>query len=192
MDFEIELLRSMVKALPDPVFVITESGYYLEIAGGRDPSYYHDGSYLKGMSLHEVLPKDKADWFLWQIRETLKQGGMRTVKYSLTGNDVKGLDTSEGPGGDIRFEGRVQALPLSLWGERAVVWVARNITHQYELEMKLQHLSETDSLTGIFNRRKFLEQLDECFQKYKRYNRPTALVIFDIDYHFCPVKILKK
>ena len=182
MDFEIELLRAMVKALPDPVFVITESGYYLEIAGCRDPSYYHDGSYLKGMSLHEVLPEGKADWFLQQIRETLKQGGLRTVKYSLAGNDVRGLDTSRGPGGDIRFEGRVQPLPLTLWGERAVVWAARNITHQYELEMKLQQLSETDSLTGIFNRRKFLEQLDKCFQKYKRYNRPAALVIFDIDY----------
>ncbi|MCF8094499.1 MAG: GGDEF domain-containing protein [Desulfobacteraceae bacterium] len=48
--------------------------------------------------------------------------------------------------------------------------------------MKLQQLSETDSLTGIFNRRKFIEQLDKRFQKYKRYNRPTALVIFDIDY----------
>ncbi|MFO7860081.1 MAG: GGDEF domain-containing protein [Desulfosalsimonas sp.] len=43
MYFEIELLRAMIKALPDPVFVITESGHYLEIAGGKDPAYYHDG-----------------------------------------------------------------------------------------------------------------------------------------------------
>lgn len=183
MNFETELLQAMVKALPDPVFVITESGYYLETAGGGDSSYYHDGSDLKGMALHEVLPKDKADWFLEQIKETLKRGGLRTVQYSLAGSDVKGLDTRPGPDGDIRFEGRVQPLPLTLWGERAVVWVARNITHQYELEMKLQKLSETDPLTGIFNRRKFLEQLDQCFRKYKRYNRPAALVIFDID-HF--------
>jgi len=183
MDFEIELLQAMMKALPDPVFVITERGYYLEIAGGRDPSYYHDGSDLKGMTLHQVLPEDKADWFLGQIRQTLEQGGLRTVQYSLAGSDVKVLDAQPGPDGDIRFEGRIQPLPLTLWGERAVVWAARNITHQYELETKLQELSETDPLTGIFNRRKFLEQLGQCFRKYKRYNRPASLVIFDID-HF--------
>lgn len=182
MDFEIELLRAMVQALPDPVFVISENGYYLEIAGGMDSAYYHNGSHLKNMSLYDVLPKDKAEWFLEQIRETLKQGRMRTVKYSLSGNDVKGLETAPGPDGDIRFEGRIQPLPLSLWGEGAVVWAARNITPQYELEMKLQQLSETDPLTGIFNRRKFLEQLGLCFNKFKRYNRPAALVIFDVDY----------
>ncbi|MCF8037352.1 MAG: GGDEF domain-containing protein [Desulfobacteraceae bacterium] len=182
MDFETELLRAIMKALPDPVFVITESGYYLEIAGGRDPAYYHDGSYLKGLSLHDVLPEEKADWFLEQIRKTLKQDGLRTVKYSLAGNDVKGLETAPGPDGDIRFEGRIQPLPLTLWGERAVVWAARNITPQHELETKLQQLSETDDLTGIFNRRKFLQQLGRCFRRFKRYDRPAALVIFDIDY----------
>lgn len=182
MDFEAELLRAMVTALPDPVFVITESGYYLEIAGGRDPAYYHDGSYLKGMALHAVLPEEKADWLLEQIRQTLRQGGLRTVQYSLAGNEVKGLEAAPGPDGDIRFEGRIQPLPLSLWGERAVVWAARNITHQYELEMELQRLSETDSLTGAFNRRKFLEQLGREFREFKRYGRPAALVIWDIDY----------
>lgn len=183
MDSEIELLRAMVKALPDPVFVITESGQYLQIAGGKDPAYYHDGCDLKGLSLHEVMPEDKADWFLEQIRETLEQNRLQTVQYALSQNDVKGLEEAPGPDGNIHFEGRVQPLPITLRGERAVVWAARNISSQHKLEMKLQQLSETDPLTGIFNRRKFLEQLDRCFRKFKRYNRPTALIIFDID-HF--------
>ncbi len=183
MDFETKLLQAMVKALPDPVFIITESGYYLEIAGGRDTSSYHDGSYLKGMSLYDVLPKDKADWFLEQIRETLKQDVLRTVKYSLSGTEVKGLEAAPGPEGNIYFDARIQPLPLTIRGERAVIWTARNITAQYELKMKLQKLSETDPLTGTFNRRKFLEQLDKYFGKFKRYGRPVALMIFDID-HF--------
>jgi len=183
VDFETELLQAMVKALPDPIFIISESGYYLEIAGGRDTAYYHDGSYLKGMSLYDALPKNKADWFLEQIRGTLKQDAQRTVKYSLSGAEVKGLEAAPGPEGDIYFDARIQPLPLTIRGERAVIWTARNITAQYELEMKLQKLSETDSLTGIFNRLKFLEQLDKYFGKFKRYGRPMALVTFDID-HF--------
>ncbi|MBS0014707.1 MAG: GGDEF domain-containing protein, partial [Desulfobacterales bacterium] len=129
------------------------------------------------------MPKDKANWFLEQIRETLEQNRLRTVQYTLSANEVKGLEKAPGPDGDIHFEGRIQPLPITLCGERAVVWSARNISSQHELEMKLQRLSETDALTGIFNRRKFLEQLDMCFRKCKRYNRPTALIIFDVD-HF--------
>ena len=183
MDFEMELLRATMVALPDPVFVITESGEYLEIIGGRDPGFYHDGSGLKGKSIFEVLPREKANWFLEQIRITLRQDRLRTVRYSLAGCEVKGLDEKPGPAGDIHFEGRIQPLPLTLGNERAVVWVARNITSQYAIERKLQRLSETDSLTGIFNRRKFLKVLDRHFQEFKRYKRITSLVILDID-HF--------
>lgn len=183
MDFEIELLRAIMIALPDPLFVITESGQYVEIAGGLDPAFYHDGSHLKGKSLHDVLPKEKADWFLEQILTTLEKGRLKTVEYSLAGYQVKGLDEVSGPDGDIRFEGRIQPLPITFGGERAVVWAARNITSQHEFENKLQRLSETDALTGIFNRRKFLEILGQRFREFTRYGCPTALVIFDID-HF--------
>jgi diguanylate cyclase (GGDEF)-like protein len=182
MEHEIKLLQAIMLALPDPVFVITESGQYVEIAGGMDSAYYHDGSHLKGKSLHDVLPKEKADWFLEQILATLKQGRLKTIQYSLAGNEVKGLDAVPGPDGDIRFEGRIQPLPLTFGNERAVVWAARNITRQYELELNLQRLSETDTLTGVFNRRKFLNVLDQRFREFKRYQCPTALAIFDIDY----------
>jgi len=182
MDSEIELLRAMVMALPDPVFVITESGQYLEIAGGKDPSYYHDGAVLKGMSLHDVMPEEKADWFLEHIRQTLNENRLRTVQYILSKNDVKGLGKAPGPGGEIYFEGRIQPLPINIMGERAVVWAARNITTQHKLEIKLKRLSETDDLTGIFNRRKFLKQLEQYFSNFIRYKRPTSLIIFDVDY----------
>ena len=183
MDFENEILRAMMLALPDPVFVITESGKYIEIAGGQDSAFYHDGSSLKGKSLHDVLPPEKAEWFLEQILATLKKGRLQIVQYSLAGNEVKGLDTVPGPEGDIRFEGRIQPLPLTFKNERAVVWVARNISSQYEFEIELQRMSETDGLTGIFNRRKFLEVLGQRFLEFNRYGRSTALAIFDID-HF--------
>lgn len=181
MDFEVEVLRTIMITLPDPVFILTESGQYVEIAGGIDTAFYHDGKFLKGESIYDVLAREKADWFLEQIHMTLQQNRLRTVYYSLAGNEVKGLDIEAGPEGDIRFEGRIQSLPLTFEGERAVVWAARNITSQYEYEVKLQELSETDVLTGIFNRRKFLEMLDERFREFKRYECSTGLVIFDID-----------
>ena len=47
----------------------------------------------------------------------------------------------------------------------------------------LEIKATTDSLTGISNRRRFLELLQAEIQEAKRYNMPLALIFFDID-HF--------
>lgn len=47
----------------------------------------------------------------------------------------------------------------------------------------LENMATTDSLTGIYNRRKFLELLQVEIREAKRYDIPLALIFFDID-HF--------
>jgi len=57
---------------------------------------------------------------------------------------------------------------------------------QRELEAKnreLERLAITDPLTGLYNRRHFLERLRECFALAERYHTPCSLVMFDLD-HF--------
>lgn len=183
MELTLDKLLAVVTALPDPLFILTESGHYAGLFGGGDRNYYHDGSGLVGSSLYDVLPKEKADWFLGQIRRTLDENKMRTVEYGLSGNDVVGLDTEQGPSGEIRFEGRIQPLQFPINGERAVVWTARNITQRYQLELQLRYMSEVDDLTGAYNRRKLLEELEIKFSEFLRYGTPTSLLMLDID-HF--------
>lgn len=52
-----------------------------------------------------------------------------------------------------------------------------------EANSKLESLSTTDSLTGIYNRRNFDDQLEVEFARAKRYNTPLSCIMFDID-HF--------
>ncbi len=47
----------------------------------------------------------------------------------------------------------------------------------------LKWLSITDPLTGLYNRRYFIEQIDLEFKRAKRYNRDLSLLMLDID-HF--------
>lgn len=178
-----ELLRKMAAALPDPVFVVTESGRYLFVAGGRTVMSYDDCRRLSGRSLYDVLPPERADWFLAEIRKTLEADCVRTVEYSLGNDDVKGLETHQSPAGDIRFEGRIQPITGDCDGERAVVWVARNITRRHALEGELRRQSELDPLTGIANRRKLLEDVAEKLGMLKRYGTRSSLMMFDLD-HF--------
>lgn len=177
-----DLLLDMLSALPDPVFVLTESGGYAALIGGKDRQHYHNGEHLVDFSLYDVLPSAKADWFLEQINITLAQNQLRVVEYGLCGSDVDGLDTGLGPEGEIWFEGRIQPLSMLIKNERAVVWVACNITRRHQLEAKLQHLSETDELTGAYNRRKLLNGLSLSLDTYKTQQTPAVMVLMDVDY----------
>ncbi|WP_038052518.1 sensor domain-containing diguanylate cyclase [Thermotoga sp. Mc24] len=49
------------------------------------------------------------------------------------------------------------------------------------LNEKLERLSVTDELTGLFNRRKMAEELEKEFHLWKRYRRPFSLLMIDID-----------
>jgi len=49
------------------------------------------------------------------------------------------------------------------------------------VEQKMRELSETDHLTGIYNRRKLFELLEGEVNMANRYDRPLSLLMFDID-----------
>lgn len=53
----------------------------------------------------------------------------------------------------------------------------------YRSYQRVQHLSETDSLTGLFNRRKFFEELTREVERVSRYESPLSIIMLDID-HF--------
>ena len=43
MSIDTHQLQEIAACLPDPVFILTESGRYAALLGGKDPRYYHDG-----------------------------------------------------------------------------------------------------------------------------------------------------
>ena len=56
-----------------------------------------------------------------------------------------------------------------------------NVTDFVETNQVLEHFANTDSLTGIYNRRRFLELADAEWDRFQRYQRPVSLLVFDID-----------
>lgn len=179
-NFSFEQMAAILDALPDPAFILTRSGVYAAIFGGTDLRYYHDGSGLIGLRMHDVLNQSKADWFAEQIAQALEKRSLQVVEYGLSGCDVKGLE-AEGPVDEIWFEGRVQALEFLVQGEEAVLWVASNITQRHQLERQLRQQSETDVLTGLYNRRKLMIALNEQHVLMQRYGTPSAILLFDVD-----------
>jgi diguanylate cyclase (GGDEF)-like protein len=177
--FTQQQLTAILSALPDPAFILTRSGRYAAIFGGKDIRHYHDGSALVGLSMFDVLNEKKARWFADEIEKALRSGALHIVEYELSGSDVKGA--GNGPSHPIYFEGRVQPLSFEVEGEAAVVWVASNITEKYEFQQELRHLSETDALTGLYNRRKLMDTLDQRLVVFGREKTQTSVLVFDLD-----------
>ncbi len=47
---------------------------------------------------------------------------------------------------------------------------------------EVQRLAITDSMTGLYNRRHFLELAEREFERIQRYPGPLSIILFDIDY----------
>lgn len=60
--------------------------------------------------------------------------------------------------------------------------VLHNISTHKRMEKKLRHLAATDALTGLANRRQFLEQMILALARHLRHGTPTALLMLDLDW----------
>ena len=56
-----------------------------------------------------------------------------------------------------------------------------DITERRQFEAKLSHLADHDTLSGLFNRRRFEEELARQVAYTQRYGTPAALLMLDLD-----------
>jgi diguanylate cyclase len=62
----------------------------------------------------------------------------------------------------------------------------QEITERLRLEVGLRELAQTDALTGLSNRRSFLELAGQALRQARRASAPLTLCMIDID-HFKPI-----
>ena len=61
--------------------------------------------------------------------------------------------------------------------------IGRDLSATRQLQQELRLMASTDPLTGLLNRRRFLEQAEKEFLRSRRYRHELAAVMLDID-HF--------
>ena len=173
-------LQSTARTLPDPIFVIDEFGKYLKVIGGKERSFYHSGNFYIGKYLHDLLPAPLADRFMQSISEAIADNTLKTMEYQLAPGDINGS-----PLGSIKakqwFEGRVYPVKEKNHEVHSVIWMAINITERKNLAEQLKELSEKDGLTGVYNRRYFMQIFDQEFSIAKRYKTKLSVLLIDID-----------
>ncbi|MFZ2163659.1 MAG: diguanylate cyclase [Sideroxyarcus sp.] len=67
--------------------------------------------------------------------------------------------------------------------QRQIIQQIQDITERKELAKRLEHEARTDCLTGLSNRRHFLELASQELARVRRYRSPLTLAMLDVD-HF--------
>ncbi|MBN1536415.1 MAG: GGDEF domain-containing protein [Anaerolineales bacterium] len=129
---------------------------------------------------HKVIRLE--NWFR-ENRRPLRELIIVLMFIGLAVSLIVATDVSEALFGYAREHenGHLDDLVLSL----AVTsfFLAIFATRQWIESIKFLHRSNTDSLTGLNNRRKGWEVLEREIQRARRYQRPLSLIMFDIDFY---------
>ncbi|UCV20666.1 sensor domain-containing diguanylate cyclase [Ferribacterium limneticum] len=75
------------------------------------------------------------------------------------------------------------ASPLEMDGKRLMLCVVHDVTEQKRLKNELEYAASRDPLTGLWNRRRFLDSLDKARQQKRRNDVDYSVLILDAD-HF--------
>jgi len=121
-----EKFRGISEAIPDLLLILNEDGKYIDAYTPDESLLASPRSELIGRTLHDVLPKEKADFFMIWIKSVLAENTVKETEYSL-----------ETPGGLRYFEARASAMKTTYDGKRAVALLTRDVT-KYKIAPKTE------------------------------------------------------
>ena len=112
-----------------------------------------------------------------QIRDT--EGYTAYVRATLAQADADSTDVVELKDGRV-FE--VYSKPQLIEGETAGrVWSFRDVTERRQFEAALMHMANYDALTGLLNRRRFQEEMEESLAALREKDGSGSLILLDVD-----------
>lgn len=128
---------------------------------------------LTGKSANEVLEYSsnelaRPDHFSRHLLDVLETHEISST-YEITMSDGRVVTQLSYPVRDVdnRFIGRL--------------WVYEDVTRERQTAEQLIYLAERDALTGLYNRRRFEDELGRFLKESDRHQRQGALLFFDLD-----------
>jgi PAS domain S-box-containing protein len=115
-------LRALLASMNDVIFVLSREGRYVEVAPTNPQLLYRPIGDVIGRRIHDVFPRDQADFFVRHIQMALDERRSVPVDYRL---DIGGRE--------VWFSATVSRMDAE-----HVIWVARDITDRKSAERALE------------------------------------------------------
>ena len=136
-------LRALFAGMTDVVIVYDADGRYIKIAPTNPINLYRPPDDMLGKTVHDILPKEQADYTVAKIGEALQTGQVVTGEYALQ------------IGGKERwFAGSASRL-----SENTAVWVAHDITTRKRAEEQIQ--SQVETLGALYDLSRTLSEMED-------------------------------
>ncbi|MGC9239770.1 MAG: sensor domain-containing diguanylate cyclase [Acidithiobacillus sp.] len=164
-----ETFRRLFENMHD-LFYKTNAADELTLIGpGVERVFGYRQAEVYGMSVASVylIPAQRAQ--LWA----------RLRKYGEVNNRIVKLRHKDGHALDIAVTAKMTY--DSAGNFTGVEGLLRDVTEELRLRRELQILATIDNLTGLLNRRTFLEQANQAVGIISRYREPMIFMIVDID-----------
>lgn len=167
-----EAMRSTLNHIPAPIFIKDVEGRYMEC----------NQAFLEylGLPRHKVIAHtvyDVAPPALAKVYDEADQRLLADGSRQIYDAQVRWADGSIR---DVTFYKTVIRDQIGrLVGQAGAIF---DITEKKRLESTLRVLSETDPLTGILNRRSFMEQASMLVHERRAKGEPLTLILFDLDH----------
>ncbi|MGC8959174.1 MAG: PAS domain S-box protein [Chloroflexia bacterium] len=144
-------LRAFLEAMRDVVLIVGPDGRYLDVAPTRPDLLYRPAEQVLGRTIHEIFPREQAEFFQEAIDRTLRTRQVVTIEYALP---IEGRE--------VWFEGRLSPMLDEEGRPVAALLVARDITERRQAQEALRESEEkyrtlveqsSEAIYLLFNRR---------------------------------------
>jgi diguanylate cyclase (GGDEF)-like protein/PAS domain S-box-containing protein len=188
---EEELLSLAVEASPCALMVVNDEGLIIRVNPATERLFGYEPGELIGQRVEVLVPEQQRSDHAAQRRQFVVEGEDRPMG---TGRDLAGRkrDGSVFPievglsrvttsSGEYTIAAAVDLSVQKVAEER----IANQAHELEEANVKLAEMASTDSLTKLWNRRSFIDQLGIQLEMSLRTSRPLSVLMLDID-HFKP------
>lgn len=174
--FELKREKDFVQGLLETAQVIIVTQDYL----GHITMINHYGEQVSGFNRAELVgesmvgrlfPPDVGDELRLAFSE-LVQGRREHIKQEAL------LVCRDGPARTVAW---LHSRVAGSGGKGRVLSVGLDVTEARRQEKHIKYQADHDTLTGLYNRRRFQEELDRLFVSQKRQQRGGALLFLDVD-----------
>jgi len=164
-------LAALVESSDEAIIGETIDGRVVSWNRGAERLYGYSAQEVIGQSISLLMPNDRQHE-LEEILERIRRGERiehyETVRRHKNGGAIE-VSMSVSP--VIGPEGRVDGAAV----------ICRDITERKQFESRLRFLADHDVLTGLFNRRRFIQELVHQVEVSVRYGQRGAVLILDLD-----------
>jgi diguanylate cyclase (GGDEF)-like protein len=152
---------TILKALPDLMFVLDKDGYILQYKEAKNFSPSFGVEEFVGRNIYEVFPGRLVDQILYYAERALLTAEVQDFDFQIPV-----------AGGPREYEARV-----TISGVGDILVIVRDITERKQMERRLNYMSLHDPLTGLFNRAYFEQEM----KRHDGGRQSLGIIICDVD-----------